>query len=301
MVQWSAQYLTQRNVPNARLDAEYLLAHVLDCDRLALYLQFDRPLMPAELGTYKPLLLRRADREPLQYILGRTSFRELELTVDPRALIPRPETEQLVQAVLDWAAEAGRTDLAALDLGTGTGAIALSLALEGPFREIVAVDQSPEALALAQENNRTVRDSLTGVDDPNGTIDIPSSRIERPLAPVRFLEGNLFDPVDGMLFDVIVSNPPYVAEEERSVMEPEVLEFEPSDALFAGSDGLNLIRRILDEAPRHLRAGGLLAMEIGAEQGEAVLNLAGDVAGLTRARIHRDLSDRDRMVLAETE
>ncbi|HZD05682.1 MAG TPA: HemK/PrmC family methyltransferase, partial [Longimicrobiales bacterium] len=194
MIRWSAAWLEGKGVERGRLDGEHLLAHVLDLSRLQLYLQYERPLTADELAAYKPLLLRRARREPLQYILGRTSFRELELRTDHRALVPRPETERLVQEVLDWAASrdpsgAGSGGLTALDVGTGTGCIALSLAREGPFARVVATDTSGEALELARENAREA-----GLDQV-----------------VELVAGPLFQPVGEERFDVVVSNPPYVA------------------------------------------------------------------------------------------
>jgi release factor glutamine methyltransferase len=301
MIRWSAQYLAERDVENARLNAEYLLGHVLGCDRMALYLQFDRPLDSEELGRYRPLLLRRAGREPLQYILGTAAFRELELAVDPRVLIPRPETEELVGAVLDWASDTGREGATALDLGTGSGAIALSLAREGRFSLVVAVDSSPDALDLARANESTVRDHVSSVDTPNGSHDTLKPPQETGVSTVEFLEGDLFAPLGDRRFDVVVSNPPYLAESERAEMQPEVLDHEPVDALFAGADGLDIIRRLLEAAPKHLNPGGLLAVEIGAEQGASALDLARQTEGLTGISIRQDLAGRDRILLAERE
>ena len=207
----AAGHLAERGVEDPRLDAELLLAHVLGVRRLDLYLQFERPLTPDEVAAYREAIRRRGQREPLQYITGTTSFRELELAVDPRVLIPRPETEVLVGAVLEWAA--GRGDLVALDIGTGSGAIALSLLAEGPFARMVATDVSRGALELAAENARR-----TGLD-----------------ARLELRHGPLWEPIgDGERFDVIVSNPPYVADAEGAGLQPEVAAHEPAGALFAG-------------------------------------------------------------------
>ncbi|HEU0052461.1 MAG TPA: peptide chain release factor N(5)-glutamine methyltransferase [Longimicrobium sp.] len=273
MLKWTAGWLGEKGFHNARLNAELLLAGVLGCKRLDLYLQFDRPLSEEELAAYKARLLRRAKREPLQYIEGRAAFRDLLLAVDRRVLIPRPETEILVQAVLDWAK--GKEALAALDVGTGSGAIALSLATEGPFAKVVATDVSPDALEVARANAAACAPGL-----------------------VDFRRGDLLEPVAGERFDVVVSNPPYVGEEERGTLDAEVRDWEPGGALFAGAGGLDVIRRLVEGAPRVLRAGGLLAMEIGAAQGEAVRALVRAAGGFSEAEVRRDLAGRDRVVTA---
>ncbi len=276
LILWSAEYLAGKGVDGSRLDAEHLIAEALGTGRLQLYLQYDRPLDNEELAAFKPLLLRRGRREPLQYILGRTGFRELELKTDRRALIPRPETEVLVGEVLEWA-DSRATGMSALDIGTGSGAIALSLVVEGPFTRVVATDASEDALALARENAE-----LVGVDDA-----------------LELRSGALFEPVEtGERYDVVVSNPPYVAEEDVPGLSPEITEWEPPQALFAGPGGMDVLRGLVDGAPDRLNGGGLLALEVGAGQ-------AGDVAALIRERgafeepsIRRDLSGRPRVVMA---
>lgn len=279
LIRWSGAYLEGKGVEGGRLDAEHLLARALGTERLQLYLEFDRPLSREELDAFRPLLLRRAEREPLQHILGRTAFRELVLVTDARALIPRPETEVLVQAVLDWAGEeagAGK-GLTALDVGTGSGAIALSLALEGPFRRVVATERSEEALALARENAEGA-----GLEE---RVDL------RP--------GDLFGPVaEEGPFDAVVSNPPYVAREEEPELPPEVREWEPREALIAGPEGTEVIRRLVEGAPPHLRSGGLLALEIGAGQGVEVRRIVEDAGGYREPEIRRDLAGRERILLA---
>ncbi len=279
LIQWSAEYLKGKGVPSGRLDAEHLLADALGLERLQLYLEFDRPLDPSELAAFKPGLQRRARREPLQYILGHGAFRELELLTDPRALIPRPETEGLVELVLEWASTVG-PGLSALDLGTGTGAIVLSLAQEGRFDRLVATDVSADALGLAQEN----QDRL-GLD-----------------GAVEFRQGATWNPIAvGERFHVIVSNPPYVTDSEMAALEPEVSDWEPEGALAGGHRGLDVLKPLIAGAPRHLEDGGLLAVELGAGQGEAVLRLVRNTPGLRDARLRRDLAGRDRYVLANRE
>jgi release factor glutamine methyltransferase len=278
MLRWTTEYLGAKEVREPRLNAELLLAAVLDLKRLDLYLQFDRPLRPEELAEFKARLRRRARHEPLQYIAGHADFRTLRLRVDRRVLIPRPETEQLVGEVLAWSRDRDALDaLDALDVGTGSGAIALSLAVEGAFRRVVATDISPGALEVARENQRAAA----------------------PGAPVEFRQGHLFEPVRGEQFDVVVSNPPYVGEEERPSLDEEVREWEPAEALFSGPHGLDLIEELVRRAPEFLRPGGLLALEIGAGQGRAVAELVRSVSTFAEPSVRLDLSGRERMVLAE--
>ncbi|MCG6955629.1 MAG: peptide chain release factor N(5)-glutamine methyltransferase [Gemmatimonadetes bacterium] len=277
LMRWSGEYLEGKGVERGRLDAEHLLAHALGVGRLQLYLQFDRPLERRELDRFRPLLRRRAQREPLQYILGRAAFRELDLHVNRRVLIPRPETEVLVEEVLAWARAQRRKAMSAVDLGTGSGAIALSLAFEGPFTEVVAVDASAAALEVAEENVRA-----------SGLVD-----------RVDLRRGSLFDALAAReAFDVVVSNPPYVSEAEMATLQPEVGEWEPREALLGGPDGLGVIRSIVAGASRHMAAGGLLALEVGAGQAGLVTAEVESAGGYDEVRVRRDLSGRERVVLA---
>ncbi|MBV25530.1 MAG: protein-(glutamine-N5) methyltransferase, release factor-specific [Gemmatimonadetes bacterium] len=275
MILWSAEYLKNKGVETGRLDAEWLLAAALGVDRLQLYLKYDRPLRSEEREAFKPLLRRRAGREPLQYIIGRTGFRELELKTDPRVLIPRPETELLVQEVLDWASAGAES---VWDMGTGAGAVALSLAAEGTWTRVVATDVSPEALSVAADNAE--RYDLGG--------------------HVEFREGSLFEPLEeGERFDVIVSNPPYIAEGEKGELQPEVRDWEPPEALFAGEDGLDVIRQLVAGAPKHLLSGGLLALECGLGQAEGIAADVQATGAFGAVRIRADLTGRPRFVTAE--
>ena len=262
--------MEQQGIENARLEAELLLAEVLGVKRLDLYLQFDRPIVEAELEKFRGFVRRRLKREPLQYIVGHAAFRKLHLTVDRRVLIPRPETEILVERVLHWARE--HDAHRALDVGTGSGAIAISLRLESDL-EVVATDISDDALAVARAN------------------------AQKHDARVDFRSGDLLSPIAAdEQFDVIVANLPYVGEDERAALAPEVVAHEPATALFAGGDGLSVIRRLIDQAPRHLR--GLLALEIGAAQAEAVAALIRANGQYQEPELVRDLAGRDRIVLA---
>ncbi len=277
MILWSADYLGEKGVPSPRLDAEHLLAHTVGVPRLQLYLEFDRPLSPVELDGYRPLLRRRAGREPLQYIIGRQPFRELDLEVRPGVLIPRPETEALVDLVFEWAGERDGGDVTALDVGTGTGAIAISLAVEGRFGSVVGTDVSQSALELARRNCETA-----GVADS-----------------VSFREGPLFAPLGpGERFDVIASNPPYIAEVDESTLEPEVREWEPHEALFAGEEGLDVLQGIVGGAHDYLKAGGLLALEVGTGQALRVSDWLTQTRAYANVRICRDYARRERFVVA---
>lgn len=275
LLRWTTTYLTGKELPDPRLNAELLLAGALGMKRLDLYLQFDRPLRPEELAAFKERLVRRARREPLQYIAGEAEFRELTLRVDRRVLIPRPETEILVGEVLGWAS--GRAGLRAVDVGTGSGAIALSLATEGGFARVVATDVSSDALDVAAEN---LRDAAPG-------------------APVELRHGPGYTPIDGERFDVIVSNPPYVGESERATLDLEVSHWEPATALFSGDDGLGMLRELVARAEDHLDPGGLLALEIGATQAAAVAEWIHARPAFGEPRIVKDLAGHDRIVLAE--
>ncbi len=265
-------FFAQKNVPNAKLDTDILLAHSLGLKRLDLYLDLDRPLTEAQLDALRPLVKRRAAREPLQYIVGNTDFYGLTLKVDPRALIPRHETEELIDLIGD------RLDTAPmriLDLGTGSGALALALASKYAEAEVVAVDFSAEALALATENAVAL-----GLSDR-----------------VTFLEGSWFEALpEGGRYDLIVSNPPYLTEAEMQTAEPEVVGHEPHSALVSGGDGLNDLRLILAEAKPFLAEGGLLAVETGIAQHE-LLNELATAADLTSESVE-DLSERPRFFFA---
>lgn len=278
MILWSAEYLQERGVESGRLDAEHLLAHVLGVERLQLYLEFERPLTPDELDGYRPLLKRRAAREPLQHILGHQPFRELDLEVDGSVLVPRPETEVLVGRVLEWVDERHEgDDLTALDVGTGTGAIALSLALEGPFASVVATDVDEDALEVAGRNR-----AAAGLEDD-----------------VELRPGGLFEPLaSDESFDVIVSNPPYVPESDAEDLQPEVRDWDPERALFGGPDGLAVIRALVAGAHRHLGSGALLALEVGAGQAGAVVELLSESGRYDDVRVIRDYADEERFVFA---
>ena len=274
VIRWSGTYLSEKGVENGRLNAEHLLAHVLGMERLQLYLHFDRPLDQAELAEYKPLLRRRAAREPLQYVLGSAPFRNLHLSVDPRVAIPRPETEYMID-VLMRVAGAERVFESALDVGTGSGAIALALAAEGLARSVTATDISDVALAAARGNAAAV--GVAGID---------------------FRAGRLLEPVADRIFDLVLSNPPYLTEVEWRSAEPEVREWEPRGAMVAGDAGLEVIRGLVDGIPGALRPGGWVGLEVGCAQADTVAGLLEAGPGLDAVGVHDDLTGRRRYVFA---
>lgn len=249
------------------------MGHALGLRRLDLYLQFERPLTEDQLAGLRPLVARRAKREPLQYIIGDTEFFGLTLKCDPRALIPRPETEELAELLVEHYGD--QPPASVFDLGTGTGALALALASAWPQAAVTAVDVSPEALALAQENA-----------EANGLS-----------ARVTFCESNWFAGIGGGAFDLVVSNPPYLTEEEMTTAEPEVVKFEPNGALVSGKDGLKDLKTILSAAPAHLKEGGMLAVETGIAQHAALAELARKV-GFSKTESKKDLSGRPRFFWA---
>ena len=277
LAQKAGAHLAAKGIEQARLEAELLLAAVLGISRLDLYLQFDRPVDERQLEQFRQHVRRRLKREPLQYILGRTTFRKLELSVDSRVLIPRPETEGLVDHVLRWL-KSQEQPQTILDLGTGSGAIALSVVKESDAAA-VATDVSDDALAVARSNAVTL-----GLDQ---RIDFRAGDLWRPLSA-------------GEIFDAVVSNPPYVADAEGATLQPEVRDWEPARALYAGARGLDLIEAIVAGAPERIRAGGLLALEIGADQASAVRALLEQDTRYLNVQIHKDLAGRERVVLAET-
>ena len=265
-------FFKKRGVPNAKLDTDILIAHSLGIKRLDIYLDLDRPLTEAQLTDLRSLVKRRASREPLQYIIGYTEFYDLTLKVDPRALIPRHETEELIALIVERL-EAPPTRI--LDLGTGSGAIALALASRYSNAEVTATDHSEEAITLAKENALALN---------------LSNR-------VAFIKGNWFEPLDeGARFDLIVSNPPYLTEAEMQTAEPEVIDHEPHSALASGQEGLDDLGLLFKSVPKHLAEGGLLALETGIGQADAIKAMALKVS--LNGQSVEDLSERARFFFA---
>jgi release factor glutamine methyltransferase len=260
VLQSTTAYFAKRDIESPRLNAEHLLAQALGRKRIELYLEFERPLTEAELAPLRELVRRRGQGEPLQHLLGTVEFAGRVFLCDKRALVPRPETEQLVELLKS---QISKAKVQVLDVGTGSGVIALSLAAEFPEAEVAAVDISDEALALAQENA--------------ARLDLQ----ER----VCFAKSNLLAEVDGA-FDLIVANLPYVANGDRSTLSREVLH-DPAVAVFGGDRGDELVRELISAARDRLRPGGMLALEIGIGQAEGLATL------LTEKNYHDIASIRD--------
>ncbi|MEZ0218646.1 MAG: peptide chain release factor N(5)-glutamine methyltransferase [Rariglobus sp.] len=273
VVQKTTEFLAGKGIESARLNAELLIGHALGLKRMQLYLQFERVLLETELEKIRPLVKRRSQREPLQYIIGDTEWSGVKLKVDKRALIPRPETELLVEFLVARLAE---PPARILDLGTGSGAIALALAKRYENAAVTAVDASDDALALAAENGKALELAdrvLFQKSDWYATL--PS---DEP-------------------YDLIVSNPPYLTADETAATEPEVRVHEPVSALTASDAGLADLRVIIAGARRYLRPGGLLALETGIAQHAELARLLAE-AGFTGVESLRDLTERDRFVMA---
>jgi release factor glutamine methyltransferase len=245
VLQATTAYLKKHNVENPRLNAEHLMAHALGRKRIELYLDFERELTETELRPLRGLVKRRSGGEPLQHLLGSVEFCGLTFLCDKRAMVPRPETEQLVELV---ESKIEKRESRILDVGTGSGVIAISLATKFPEAKVLAVDVSDDALALAQENAVTLN-----LKDR-----------------VQFLKSRLLENVEGA-FDLIVANLPYISTQDRHTLSREVLH-DPEDALFAGAQGDELVRELIDQAPTRLRPGGLLSLEIGLGQSETLLS-----------------------------
>jgi release factor glutamine methyltransferase len=274
LLRWTTQHFASVGIDTPRLDAECLLAAALGSDRLRLYLDFDKPVGTAERARFRELVRRRAgERVPVAQLTGRREFWSLPLRVTPDVLAPRPETETLIETALALFPDTA-APLRIADLGTGSGAIALALAHERPRAQVVATDLSPAALAVARANAVAL-----GLEDR-----------------VALREGDLFAPIAGERFDLVVSNPPYLAHAERAGLAPE-LAHEPDLALFADDDGLAVLRRLVAAAPGALAPGGWLLVELAPAQADAVRAACAE-AGLEDASVHLDLARRPRVVSA---
>ena len=269
---WTSDFFERRGIDSPRLTAELLLAHALEMERVRLYIEFDRPLEEPERARFRDLVRRRADGAPTYYLTGRRSFFGRVFHVDERVLVPRPETEHLIDAALGLLGDSDDGQRV-LDLCTGSGCVGLTLLAERPNARLCATDLSPDALDVARDNARA--------------LDLE----ER----VEFWRGDLFEPVAGRRFDLIVSNPPYVPSGEIERLAPEVRR-EPAMALDGGEDGLDLIRTIVAGAPEFLEPGGAICLEIGEGQGAALLELL-RAAGFTGTKIERDLAGLERVAV----
>ena len=273
VLNWTIAHLKSKQVPQARAAAEVLLAHALGVDRISLYINFDKPLDPAERMRFRRLIKRRLAGEPTQYITGRQEFWSLSFQVNPHVLIPRPETELIVEESLRLFQDSRPPSV--LELGTGSGAVIVALAKELDSGRRIATDRSVEALFMARKNARSL-----GFE-----------------GRIQFLAADLFQAFkSGPMFDLIVSNPPYVSREEYADLPCEIKEFEPMEALMADRGGLAVLDRILHEAPAYLNPEGWLLLEIGSTQKERVLRIAEQIETYVDASVLDDYSGCPRLL-----
>lgn len=278
LLSWCATYFAEKGIDSPKTTAEYLLADTLQCKRMDLFFRYEQPLMPTELTEFKQRIKRRIKHEPIQYILGEWEFWSVPIRVDSRVLIPRPETELLIEQILHLAdTQKISEDGSFLDLCTGSGAIACVLAKEFPEACITATDLSVQALEVAQQNAHHL-----GL----------SSRIQ-------WHQGDLFAPLSEQQFSAILSNPPYISTTDMQTLQPEVRLYEPPLALDGGDTGLDLIERILRDIHKHLLPGGWLLMEFGASQGSTVRQLAQQTEYFQSIEILKDYARRDRILVAQ--
>ena len=324
VIQRSTDYLAKRGVESPRLQVEWMLAHVLKLPRLQLYLNFERKLDEADLTTLRQMVRRRGTREPLQHILGSVSFCGIEIAVNRHVLIPRPETEQLAQLASQHlqarfaitphpasghplpSSDEGRgqgegcplSNPAILDLCTGSGCLAIYLAVKHPSARVIATDISAEALEVAQSNASQggVSERVTLLQGDLFDALTKAAPSPRPSPPMGAREPEAKAAGD-IRFDLIVSNPPYIASAEIETLQPEVRDHDPKLALDGGADGLDFYRRLAEETPRWLRPGGVLMAEFGDGQGAAIGRLFGS-ARWPSPCLEKDLSGRERFLIA---
>ena len=275
LVEWTTKFFKSSGIPSARLDAELLLSHALKKDRLQLYLDFDMPVFHPNLSTFRTLIKMRSSRVPISYITNSREFMSLSFYVDERVLIPRPETEILVETVLSLQ----KMPCHILEIGTGSGAIAVSLAVNQPTWKIIATDISKAAIDVAQHNTKQHQCE------------------ER----ITFVTGDLFEPVtklDILKYDWIISNPPYIGTKDANELATDVRDNEPEVALFAGCSGLDIIQRLIADTPKFLKSKGKLMLEIGHNQSQQVQDLINSNPAYMNYNIIPDLSGIDRFILA---
>ena len=273
LVLWTTAYFSEKGIKQPRLEAEVLLAHVLGRDRVYIYANYDAPTRQNERDVFRHYIKRRVNGEPLAYITGHREFMSLDFTVNPAVLIPRPDTEILVESVINTARS--QDGIRIIDVGTGSGAIAVSLAYYLPRAEILATDISKDALEIAEFNAKK-----HGV-----TVNFHQGDLLEP-----FNHDESFEP-----FDYIVANLPYITQSEFTQLDKEVRDFEPGQALLAPGDGLDIYRRLLQQAPEYLKPQGCLVFEIGAGQGDAARKMFADIYQL---ELVPDLAGRDRVIIA---
>ena len=292
-------FFEKKGIPDARLDAEYIISYGLKMkNRMDLYLNFEKPLTPAELDVLRTMVARRATREPLQHIIGDTSFRGFIIKCDRRALIPRPETESLV----DMAADSlkGVENPFIVEVGTGTGAIAIACAKEIAGAKVLATDVSEDALALARTNAEA-----NGLGSSNADAD--DAGASAGSASLTFAQGDLLNAVTAEVLskvagdvsakiDCLIANLPYIPDGEKDKLQPEVAKYDPALALFGGADGLDLVRKLLQQTEGRLKSGASILLEIGSEQGEMLKSEAANYPWLEFTGIHKDFCNNIRFV-----
>ncbi|MBR2089182.1 MAG: peptide chain release factor N(5)-glutamine methyltransferase [Fibrobacter sp.] len=292
-------FFEKKGIPDARLDAEYIISYGLKMkNRMDLYLNFEKPLTPAELDVLRTMVARRATREPLQHIIGDTSFRGFIIKCDRRALIPRPETESLV----DMAADSlkGIENPFIVEIGTGTGAIAIACAKEIAGAKVLATDVSEDALALARTNAEA-----NGLGGANADAD--DAGASAGSASLTFAQGDLLNAVTAEVLskvagdvsakiDCLIANLPYIPDGEKDKLQPEVAKYDPALALFGGADGLDLVRKLLQQTEGRLKPGASILLEIGSEQGEMLKAEAANYPWLEFTGIHKDFCNNVRFV-----
>ena len=278
VIQRSSEFLAKKSVGSPRLQVELILAHVLVMPRMQLYLSFERELTPAQTDTIRAMIQRRGNREPLQYVLGTTSFAGIEIAVTPSVLIPRPETELLAERAWKHLSQLTTNNsplTTALDFGTGSGCLAIAMALHAPTAQVHALDVSPEALTVAREN------------------------AARHKVSIQFHQGDGFAALPaGARFSLIVSNPPYIPAAEIATLEPEVRNHEPRGALDGGADGLDFYRRLASESLAFLEPGGTIMLEFGDGQGSALREIFEQQNWIVEA-IEPDYTQRLRIFIAQ--
>lgn len=278
LLHWTTGHFERQGVDSPRLAAELLLAHVLRIPRINLFMDLDRPASPLECAAYRERVERAARHEPVQYLTGEAHFFSMIFEVDKRVLIPRPSTETLVEHVMQHTrATPGFASPLIADIGTGSGCIAVSLAKHMPHARLIATDLDADALELAKHNA-----ARHGVAD----------RIDFRLGP-------LYEPLAGERCQYLVSNPPYISDEEWNQVESNVKNYEPTLALRAGTDGLDVLRPLIEHAAEHLASPGQLVFEIAASQKQAVLELAQAAPGLAKPIVLPDHEGLPRMLLAD--
>lgn len=274
ILDWSTDYFKKLNTEWPHLEAEILLAHALQLKRIELYTNHERILTKEELAAYKKLVERRSQKEPIAYITNNQPFMSLDMYVDPTVLIPRPETELMVELIIDQVKKEQK-EIKIADIGTGSGCIAVSLAKYLPQVKVIGIDRSNEAIVVAHKNA-----AQHGLE-----------------ARCEFKIGNLYEPLQEKV-DIIVSNPPYIKRNQINQLAKDIKIWEPRKALDGGTDGLDHIKELIKQAPDHLNPGGEILIEIGFDQGAAVKELAKKQPKLSDPRVIKDLNKKDRIFTA---